>query len=438
MTLCEILWSQGKLGEAIDACKQARENLETLLAEVKNSTLDSDLAALNRYLNAIRFADRNLAALTNSGLNRNGSPRQPSADSWQWQRMVNLVTEIVPEGLSVKATMAGEFETQSGLVLAWGMFDWTHDVIAEIVRLVHDRVQLLVLVDNDESMDEAKSTFDLMGVPSGRIRFAACDYESPWFRDMGPLVGRSASGNWIWFDSSLTRESINTREVTDALPRKIRRNWKARVVPTSLHVEGGTVLSNGKGLSICSTSVIQSNRAYGFDDGATDREMRRVTGAKTLAYLQPLIGEKTGHIDLFMTFTDENTVVVGQYRNPKNPNGELLNRHARMLGELEHRDRLRVVRMPMPEPSGEVFRSYTNVVYANGVLLVPSYSDAMDAEARAIYQDLLPDWRIEFIDCTKTINRGGALHCLVSNLGETPYSPMPIRIRGKAASQQPK
>ncbi|TWU43637.1 Agmatine deiminase [Rubripirellula tenax] len=207
-------------------------------------------------------------------------------------------------------------------------------------------------------------------------------------------------------------------------------------MPTPLHLEGGTVLSNGKGLTLLSSNVIDSNRGYGFDDRAIDREMRRITGAKTLATFQPLIGEKTGHIDLFMTFTDERTVVVGEYRDTQNPNHRLLNEHAKTLSQLSGAEKLRVVRIPMPEQMGQVFRTYTNVIYANGVLLVPSFSDTMDAEALEIFQNLLPNWRIEFIDCSEISTKGGALHCLVSNLGNTPYTPMPIRIRAKATDHR--
>ncbi|MCA9135670.1 MAG: agmatine deiminase family protein [Planctomycetales bacterium] len=427
MTLCEMLWSQGRLPEARKACDSARADLVKLLEEIQDANIDTDIAALNRYRNAIHFADRNLKAIDSAS---SGGSANNSSDSWQWQRLVNLITEIVPDGLTVAATMTAEFEQQAGLAVAWGMYDWSQEVVAEIVRLTHDRLRFVILADNDESLDEAQSTLAAMGIPKERIRFGICNFESPWFRDMGPIVGRSQSGNWIWFDSLLTRESQGYREVTDALPKLICRNWNARVAPTSLHIEGGAVLSNGSGLTLCSSTIYADNNHYGFDAATIEKELRRVTGAKTIVPIQPLHDEPTGHLDLFMTFTDPGTVVVSESRDPQSPNRKLLNEVATTLGNIKAAN-LNVVRVPLPDHSDGVIRSYTNVIFANGLLLVPSYAAEMDAEVRTIYQRLLPDWQIEFIDCNRLAAKGGALHCLVSNLGDTPYTPMPIRMRTK-------
>lgn len=436
MSLCEVLWAHAKITLATDACRQARQHLQTLLVQVQKSDLDTSFAATNRYLNAVRFAERNLKALRRfTNASDVESRKQNSVEAFQWQPLVSLPSEIVPEGVLLNATMHGEFEEQSGLVIAWGMFDWTHEVVTEVVRLVHDRVQLVILVDNDESLAEARSTIESVGVPVEGIRFSVCNYESPWFRDMGPLVGKTAMGNWLWFDSWQTRADGKHREVTDALPRIIRRNWNARVLPTPLHVEGGAILSNGNGLTICSSKMVTDNYIYGFDDNAILLELKRIVGPRTPAFLQPLIGEKTGHVDMFATFTDSKTLVVGQPSDVDDRNRKLLDAHATTLAHSGQEMGLRVERIPMPSTSGEVFRTYTNVVYANGLLLVPSYAHELDAEARDVYQRLLPDWRIEMIDCSELARRGGALHCLVSNLGGTPYTPMPVRLRARVLDE---
>ncbi|MGB7344600.1 MAG: agmatine deiminase family protein [Pirellulaceae bacterium] len=434
MTMCDMLWSQGRLSEAADTCTQARAELLMLLTEVQESTMDTYVAAPNRYRNAIAFTDRNLATLNeirSSELTE--KDRCLSSSALKWQRLVNLDCEVVPDGLSLQAQMVGEFEKQSGLALAWGSFDWTLDAVTEIVQRVQDHVQVQILVDDYDSLDDAKSALQSADVPTDNIRFTVCGYESPWFRDAGPIPGKSAGGNWIWFDSCLTRETLNERETTDALPRIIAPDWGARVVPTPLHVEGGTILSNGKGLTICSTSVIESNREYGFDDAMIEKELQRITGAKKIIFVHPLIGESTGHIDMFMTFTDSNTVVVSKSENPNDPNRQLLDRHATTLGNLTGNEKLEVIRLPMREERGVGFQSYTNVVFANGVLLVPSYANKVEDEVRATYERLLPDWRIEFIDCSRLLARGGALHCLVSNLGGARYQPIPIRKRSSTS-----
>ena len=72
----------------------------------------------------------------------------------------------------------------------------------------------------------------------------------------------------------------------------------------------------------------------------------------------------------------------------------------------------------MPTNADGIFRSYTNVVFANNVLLMPSYGpdDATCDAAKAIYQRLLPGREVQTIDASAIIAMGGALHCLSLNL----------------------
>jgi hypothetical protein len=87
--------------------------------------------------------------------------------------------------------------------------------------------------------------------------------------------------------------------------------------------------------------------------------------------------------------------------------------------------------MPPHEPS--IWRTYTNVVFANGVLLVPIYADVdVDGrrEALRVFTRLLPGWRVIGVDVTRLVELGGAMHCVTMNLGplrELPEFPEPER-----------
>jgi hypothetical protein len=66
------------------------------------------------------------------------------------------------------------------------------------------------------------------------------------------------------------------------------------------------------------------------------------------------------------------------------------------------------------------------VVFANGVLLVPTYSECdadVEREALELYRGLLPDWRVAGINCDSIIGMGGALHCVVLNIPS--FAPLP-------------
>jgi agmatine/peptidylarginine deiminase len=163
------------------------------------------------------------------------------------------------------------------------------------------------------------------------------------------------------------------------------------------------------------------------------RELERVTGAKQLVFVDSMIDEPTGHVDMYMTFVARRTVVIGQFLDKDEPNAEVLNRIADSLSNtIFEGEALKVVRVPMPprrqgifpERNTGIFRSFTNVVYLNGLLILPSYEGVtkdQEQAVRDIYAGLLPAWKIQFVDCSRPSQFGGALHCLVSNLGETPF-----------------
>jgi agmatine/peptidylarginine deiminase len=85
---------------------------------------------------------------------------------------------------------------------------------------------------------------------------------------------------------------------------------------------------------------------------------------------------------------------------------------------------MQIVRIPMPSHRDGNWRTYTNVIYANGVVLVPQYPDsdpALDKVSLNVFREALPDWTVVGIDCSKLITKRGALHCIarnVPNLGD--------------------
>src|SRR4030095_8841566 len=126
---------------------------------------------------------------------------------------------------------------------------------------------------------------------------------------------------------------------------------------------------------------------------------------------------RTLHVDMLATFVSADTVVVGACDPVADPkSAAVLNRNAEKLSQVMTRGRrMRVVRIPMPTYDGAVCRTYTNVIYANGKLLVPHYPEVdrgMEREVMASYAQVLPGWEIAQIDCSEMIRRGGGLRCL--------------------------
>ncbi len=213
------------------------------------------------------------------------------------------------------------------------------------------------------------------------------------------------------------------------------------MLATNLRIEGGNLISNGRGICITTQQVLDANADHA--DEATVREwMQECYGAEQAVFLEPLSGEPTGHVDMFATFVSPYTVVVGRFDVESDPiNAALLDRNADRLARVTTPDGpLRVVRIPMPPHDEETWRTYTNVVFANGVLMVPIYPELDPAgrdAALETFSRVLPGWRIIGMNATRLAELGGAMHCITMNLGpltELPQFARPQRILAEAPS----
>ena len=92
----------------------------------------------------------------------------------------------------------------------------------------------------------------------------------------------------------------------------------------------------------------------------------------------------------------------------------------------------------MPPGSSESWRTYTNVIFANGRLLVPTYPDIDEAGWRRtveLYRRLLPEWDVVGVDANELIVVGGALHCIsatVPAVGSAPRATRTVTAQGVA------
>ncbi len=416
MALCEMLIREGELLRASEVAGSVEIALRKIQDLTNAAFFDTDIVSHERYAASIEVVNELQRWLE---LQKSNTPATPLV--WKWRWLLNLPTETISQLASAGATMCAEFDRQSGLLAAWDGHREVDRVTLEVTKLVSDRVPVSIIVA-DNLYDEAQEALVAANIQKANYHLHIYNTEAPWMRDLGPIPGVADDGTPVWFDSHVVRDGAYQRISAGNIPAFLAPKWNTRLQKTALWLEGGAVQSNGRGLTICSSVVLEGNKNFGMTDAQIDRELRRVTGAKQIVYLEPLQDEPTGHIDMFATIVDENNVVIGQYADRNSPNGRILGANATRLERTTYNGKkLKVARVPMPKEKDKFFRTYTNVVYANGILVVPSWSDvdaaAMEATVRQTYTRLLPDWEIHFIDCSNLAVSEGALHCLITNVG---------------------
>jgi len=315
--------------------------------------------------------------------------------------------------------LPGEFEEQGGLLLSGGelVTDFP-ELFAEIVERTCGETDVHVMVSDLDEAEAARKAIVKRNLDVGRIRFLGIRHDTMWARDYGPLIVQDRSGDLAVLDGCYGEPD---RQLDETVPENYASDLGLPVHRSGVYLEGGYILSNGDGLMVTTTDLLERN---GRDIRGLGAALRQYCGARRVAFLEPMTGEPTGHVDMFATFTDAETIVIGAYDRRHDPeNAEILDRNARLLSSIRTRNgRLKVVRITMPKRVGGTWRTFTNLVYANNVVLVPIYSDGKDAESRealSTLERLLPGRKITPVRTVDLASLGGALHCLTMNLGPT-------------------
>ncbi len=357
-----------------------------------------------------------------SGLARHGETFRVVAPDYPWTqvtREADDATEFKPPLKSITRRIPGEFEKQRALLLACrDLVDDFPDLLTEIVRATHEKVELILLVSDLEQSEQVTQLLEENSVPANHIRFAQLPHDTMWARDYGPIIVRSREGKPVVIDPDYDVD----RAQDDRVPSELGRLLNLEVDPLPLRIDGGNLLSNGAGLVITTSRLFDENVFGEVDESTMRTVLRERCGIEQICVLEPLAGEPTGHADMFATFVSSNVVVVGRFDPNVDPlNAEILDRNAIALSKTKIGDKwLHVVRMDMPPHDDGIWRTHTNVIFANGVLMMPTYGDAdlgIRDLARQTYSRLLPRWKIVAVDASEVIQSEGALHCMTMNLG---------------------
>jgi agmatine/peptidylarginine deiminase len=321
----------------------------------------------------------------------------------------------------------GEFERQAAVLLSW---DYDEEIVQpvtlNIVDAIWRNVPVILLVTDAESRNDALAAFRRWGIPRNAVRFVQIPFDTIWARDYGPTIVRSAGGAPVLVDADYER---GTRSNDDSVPAMMAPLLRVPFLRAPINIEGGNLLSNGAGLCLTTYTVLENNIERGYDEEQVTDILKRHYGVSDVVFLEALDGEGTGHIDMFATFTSADTVLIGQYPPHLDPvNALRLDRNAERLSKIVTPfGPLKVVRIPMPpRQDDDIWPTYTNVLYANGCVLVPVYPD-LDPDEREdaldTYRRLLPDWDVVGIDCSELIGFGGAVHCISKNLARVARLP---------------
>jgi agmatine/peptidylarginine deiminase len=316
--------------------------------------------------------------------------------------------------------LPADFEPQAALVVsASGLVLIAPDTFADLVAATQNHIRLLALVNDPADAEAARRVLFQWGLSDNSVEFVEVPHDTIWLRDTGPCILESREGGFLAIDHISDRPG---HKRDDALPQNLAHLLGLPCQSQPFRFEGGNIVSNGQGLCLTTDQLVTANQDMGLDRDDVRECLLAHYGFDQVVFLEPLHGERTGHADMFSVFVSPATVVVGALDPGADPvNAALLDRNARRLSEvkLPGNRPLQVVRIPMPRPLGSLFPTYTNVVFANDLLIVPTYSSAdsrLQQEAFQTFARLLPNRRIVGIEADALAARRGSLHCVTLHI----------------------
>lgn len=334
----------------------------------------------------------------------------------QQQRVTGITTP--PPGTDVR-TMA-EWEEIQALTITWTSYQST---LREIVRAARLETQVYIVCSDSVVV---KNYLTNNNIPLSNIHYIIAPYNSVWFRDYGQNtvytagVDSLALVDWIY---------NRPRPKDDTIPSVLARTlgipiYETTTAPWNLIHTGGNFMSDGFGTAFSSNLVIDENPL--LSTAQIDTIMKKFMGIDTYIKMQVLPYDGIHHIDMHMKLLDEETLLIGQYPVGVADGPQIEANLQYVLSNFTsvYGTPYKVVRIPMPpdqwgdypDQNGD-YTTYTNAVFVNKTVILPTYYQQYDTTAIRIWQESLPGYNIVPVNCNTIIQASGAIHCITHSVG---------------------
>ncbi len=328
---------------------------------------------------------------------------------------------------------AAEWEEVEYLVIRWT--EGYKNILKQIVEVGIDECKVLITTQNETSVSNYLTG---EGVDLTNVEFLNVGSNSIWIRDY--------AGNTIY------SEDVGERALTDWIynrPRpldNIMPTAHANMVGMPIYVTdtgtndlvntGGNYMSDGLGNAFASKLILDENEPgnpYGVSaktEEEIDGIMYAYMGIENYIKMETLPYDAIHHIDMHMKLLDEETLLVSKYPNgvADGPQIEanidyVLSNFQSPFGtpyDVKWIDAPPSTSGSYPDTGG-YYRTFSNAVFINKSIIVPTYRPEVDEPALAYIQELLPGYNVVGIDVDNPeenlIASLGAIHCITHTIG---------------------
>lgn len=351
------------------------------------------------------------------------------------QQMLQYLTARSVSGIETpppfQVRTAAEWEEIEYLTITWTSYE---SILREIVRAAQTECKIII---NCTDSNAVKNFLFDDNVSDINLEFIEQDYNSIWIRDYGAnTVYKNDVDDLILVDWIYNRPRPDDDAISEGIANYLGLDlYTTTAIPYDLVHTGGNFMSDGFGTAFSSELVLEEND-FGaqfnlsvHDEVAINDIMNQFMGINTYIKMDNLPFDGIHHIDMHMKLLNEETLLVGEFPQGISDGPQLEANLQYVLSNFTNKygKPFNVIRIPMPPstngsyPPQGYYRTYTNSMFINKTLIVPTYREEYDTTALRIYEEALPGYTIVPIDCDNSgsniISASGALHCITHSVG---------------------
>lgn len=334
-----------------------------------------------------------------------------------------------------------EWEEVEVLTVGWEGYS---EIEKQIVSAAVLECQVFVLTEDPAWVEDYLTTSNaggpaLSAAAMENISIMETDLNTVWIRDYGPntVYGTGVDDrlivDWI-YNRPRPDDDMAPQLIADEMGIDL---YETTAAPTDLMNTGGNYMSDGFGTAFASNLVITEN-----DGGNTwwgpaypdqspeeiDAIFSDFMGIERLIRMDVLPYDGIHHIDMHMKLIDEETLLVAAYPEGVADGPQIIANIEYVVSNFPSKwgTPYEVVHIPSPPDNGwgsfypdqgGDYMTYTNSVFVNNTILLPTYYEAYDTIAIGIYESLLPGYDVVGIPCNDIISASGAIHCITHTVG---------------------
>ena len=256
---------------------------------------------------------------------------------------------------------------------------------------------------------------------SGQIELIPIPLDDAWIRDSGPTFvlddGKLGAVNWVfngWGAQGWAEFGKDAK-----LAGEIANVVSATQVDSEMVNEGGGIHISQDGTVLLTETVqLGKGRNPNWSKQQVEQEIHDKLGTSKAIWLKRGLTRDyeefgtQGHVDIVACFAPDGRVLYHDQKNPNHPDYQV----SAEVRETFIRAGLEVVSIPAPDTlldhEGYVDYSYINHYVLNHGVLLCSFDDPRDKEAKAILREVYPGREIVLVDAKELFKRGGGIHCI--------------------------